>query len=224
MRDLTGGSSTFALSVRLAMLRRALAATSWLLVLVTTPFATVHSMPSNAVGAAHRNSSASTESAAEGGRAGANVDAIARVCNGIPENSECAEHDVALCSKANVGAHFRAKCPVLCGSCGGPAVDNATTRAGTAAAALHRANGSATLPPALQGEAQKNSEPYGSLLNRNLVYIKLPKCASSTTGGVARRIAAHRGLSGHKGRTWIKTEPGVRAVQKQFCLHAVTAL
>ena len=106
---------------------------------------------------------------------------------------------------------------------GGQTVDNAT-RAGAVAAALHRANGSATLPPALQGEAQKNSEPYGSLLNRNLVYIKLPKCASSTTGGVARRIAAHQGLSGTRGRAWIKKEPGVRSSSKLFCLHAVTAL
>ena len=104
---------------------------------------------------------------------------------------------------------------------GGQTVDNAT-RAGAVAAALHRANGSATLLRALRGETQKNSD--GSLLNRNLVYIKLPKCASSTTGGVARRIAAHQGLSGTRGRAWIKKEPGVRSSSKLFCLHAVTAL
>jgi hypothetical protein len=46
---------------------------------------------------------------------------------------------------------------------------------------------------------------------QNIVYIKIPKCASSTTGGVARTIAAHQGLSGYLDEKWIEEEPGVWA-------------
>uniref|UniRef100_A0A7S3JY04 Sulfotransferase domain-containing protein n=1 Tax=Aureoumbra lagunensis TaxID=44058 RepID=A0A7S3JY04_9STRA len=42
---------------------------------------------------------------------------------------------------------------------------------------------------------------FSAAFNRstNLVYIKLPKCASSTVGGIARRIAAHYRLRGING-------------------------
>lgn len=45
----------------------------------------------------------------------------------------------------------------------------------------------------------------------NLLYVKVPKAASSTTGGVARRIAAHHGLSGYTTKSWITSEPGLWA-------------
>lgn len=47
----------------------------------------------------------------------------------------------------------------------------------------------------------------------NIIFVKVPKCASSTTGGIARRIAAHQGLSGVRYRRWITSEkePGVWA-------------
>lgn len=45
----------------------------------------------------------------------------------------------------------------------------------------------------------------------NLVFVKVAKCASSTTGGIIRRIGAHYGLSGVHGTEWIKKEPGIWA-------------
>lgn len=45
----------------------------------------------------------------------------------------------------------------------------------------------------------------------NLIYIKVTKCASSTTGGVIRRIAAANDLSGVHSETWLTAEPGVWA-------------
>ena len=45
----------------------------------------------------------------------------------------------------------------------------------------------------------------------NLMFIKVTKCASSTTGGVARRIAAKHGLSGVSEARWVRPEPGVWA-------------
>lgn len=45
----------------------------------------------------------------------------------------------------------------------------------------------------------------------DLVYIKVTKCASSTTGGVVRRIAAHHELSGAHLTTWATPEPGIWA-------------
>lgn len=39
-------------------------------------------------------------------------------------------------------------------------------------------------------------------LGVNLVYIKVPKAASSTTGGILRRIAAHNGVSGIHNNLW----------------------
>ena len=51
----------------------------------------------------------------------------------------------------------------------------------------------------------------GSFLNKNLVYIKIPKTAGSTTSGCIRRIAAHNGLAGVHNESWIVNEPGVSA-------------
>ena len=53
-----------------------------------------------------------------------------------------------------------------------------------------------------------------SVRNTSLIYIKIHKCASSTTGGVARRIAARNGLDGEASgvTTWDcngKRAPGV---------------
>ena len=45
----------------------------------------------------------------------------------------------------------------------------------------------------------------------NLVYVKIPKTASTTTAGVVRRIAFHHRLSGFRGNNWIGKEPGVWA-------------
>ena len=50
-----------------------------------------------------------------------------------------------------------------------------------------------------------------SLMPCNLVYIKVTKCASSTSGGVTRRIGAYNNLSGVPNATWIKSEPGLWA-------------
>jgi len=52
------------------------------------------------------------------------------------------------------------------------------------------------------------SSSDASPLPCDLIYIKIPKCASSTTGGVARRIAAKHNLSGvhEKGSAW-RPEP-----------------
>jgi len=48
----------------------------------------------------------------------------------------------------------------------------------------------------------------------NLIYIKVPKTASSTTGGIARRLAIKHGLSGVGDMEWISQEPGVWANHK----------
>ena len=48
-------------------------------------------------------------------------------------------------------------------------------------------------------------------LHVNVVYIKMFKSASSTTGGVVRRIGAHHGLSGYRESDWIRREPGLWA-------------
>jgi len=53
--------------------------------------------------------------------------------------------------------------------------------------------------------------PFEECLRTNIVYIKVPKSASSTTGGVMRRIAAKHGLSGYNTSKWIQKEPGVWA-------------
>ena len=50
----------------------------------------------------------------------------------------------------------------------------------------------------------------------NLVYVKILKCASSTTGGVARRIAAHFHYHGSGSDEWITDEPGVYANHGSF--------
>ena len=42
----------------------------------------------------------------------------------------------------------------------------------------------------------------------NLVYVKIPKTASTNTAGVVRRIAFHHRLSGFRGNNWIGKEPG----------------
>ena len=49
------------------------------------------------------------------------------------------------------------------------------------------------------------------LLPCDLVYIKVFKCASSTTGGVIRRIAAHNAMSGVSDTSWVNPEPGIWA-------------
>lgn len=51
----------------------------------------------------------------------------------------------------------------------------------------------------------------GSALPCNIIFVKAPKCASSTAGGVVRRIAAHHGLSGVGDDGWVTREPGVWA-------------
>ena len=45
----------------------------------------------------------------------------------------------------------------------------------------------------------------------NLIYIKIPKAMSSTSAGVARRLAAHHGLNGVFDGKWISSEPGLWA-------------
>ena len=55
------------------------------------------------------------------------------------------------------------------------------------------------------------SSARNATLKRNLIYIKIPKTASSTTAGVARRIAHVNGLSGWDTCGWIQREPGVWA-------------
>jgi hypothetical protein len=50
----------------------------------------------------------------------------------------------------------------------------------------------------------------------NLIYIKIPKAMSSTSAGVARRLAAHHGLSGTFDGKWISSEPGVWAEHSQM--------
>ena len=47
----------------------------------------------------------------------------------------------------------------------------------------------------------------------NIVFVKVQKCASSTMGGIVRRIAAHHNLSGvRESHTWIEREPGAGLV------------
>ena len=62
-------------------------------------------------------------------------------------------------------------------------------------------------PPLLTMEWAEDASP----LPCDLVYIKVPKCASSTTGGVVRRIAAHNQLSGVHTTSWAEPEPGIWA-------------
>ena len=53
-----------------------------------------------------------------------------------------------------------------------------------------------------------------SVLPCNLLFVKVPKCASSSAAGVARRIAAHSGLSGVYAGGWVTEngeEPGLWA-------------
>jgi hypothetical protein len=45
----------------------------------------------------------------------------------------------------------------------------------------------------------------------NLIFIKVEKCASSTSGGVARRIAVKHNVSGAFLKTWVAPEPGLWA-------------
>ena len=42
----------------------------------------------------------------------------------------------------------------------------------------------------------REGEPLGHSLGCNIVFIKIPKCASSTSSGVARRIAHHHQMQG----------------------------
>lgn len=64
----------------------------------------------------------------------------------------------------------------------------------------------------LANRGYKPSGPFASKDPPNLIYVKVEKAASSTTGGVARRIAARHGLScvGDDGCDW-KSEPGVQS-------------
>jgi len=54
----------------------------------------------------------------------------------------------------------------------------------------------------------------------NLIYIKVPKCASSTSAGIARNIADRRGMSGTRSYWDFKGEPGVFSNHEK--LHALT--
>ena len=56
-------------------------------------------------------------------------------------------------------------------------------------------------------------------LECSIVFVKIYKCASSTSGGIARRIAAHRNLSGVGEMQWLtknRVEPGVWANHDPF--------
>lgn len=58
--------------------------------------------------------------------------------------------------------------------------------------------------------------PFASNRPPNLIYIKVPKAASSTTGGVARRIAARHGLGCvHDGMCDWTSEPSVSAHHRE---------
>ena len=50
-----------------------------------------------------------------------------------------------------------------------------------------------------------------SSLQHNLVFVKMQKCASSTTAGVVRLVALRHNLSGYQSEAWIQSEPGVWA-------------
>lgn len=50
----------------------------------------------------------------------------------------------------------------------------------------------------------------------NIVYIKTPKAASSTVGGIIRRIAAHHHLMGVDCEEWPDAEPGISAHHSTF--------
>ena len=50
----------------------------------------------------------------------------------------------------------------------------------------------------------------------NIVLVKVPKAASTTTSSVVRRVAAHQGLSNFRQHTWIDNEPGVWANHERF--------
>ena len=65
----------------------------------------------------------------------------------------------------------------------------------------------------------------------NIVFIKIYKCASSTTSGIARRLAAHHGLSGFRLEHWRpgsgapgSEEPGVMAHHATYALREEHAL
>jgi hypothetical protein len=60
------------------------------------------------------------------------------------------------------------------------------------------------------GALQASQQDHDSI-NANIIYIKVPKTASSTTGGIARRIAARNAMSGVGTNDWISNEPGVWA-------------
>eukprot|EP00729_Bicosta_minor_P019957 gene19957-29389_t len=53
-------------------------------------------------------------------------------------------------------------------------------------------------------------------LHTHLYYVKVPKCASSTAGGVTRNIAALHGISGHSGRSSINQHPQIKQGPKRM--------
>jgi len=65
----------------------------------------------------------------------------------------------------------------------------------------------------------KRQNASTALLPCNIVFIKVQKCASSTSGGVTRRIGAHNGLHGVGSVTWPDLEPGLWAAHDPIALH-----
>lgn len=63
-----------------------------------------------------------------------------------------------------------------------------------------------------QGVPESWNESMGIVSSGcNLIFLKVHKCASSTTAGIIRRIAAHYGLRGVHDTEWITNEPGIWA-------------
>ena len=59
--------------------------------------------------------------------------------------------------------------------------------------------------------SNSHNRGHANYFRGNLVYVKIPKAASSTTAGIARRVAAKSDLGGARDDAWIASEPGVWA-------------